>query len=270
MSRRKSWTTLITFCLSLLPGLFLSGLPMRVLAQQFLLEVPVRSLRTQFPASLAPPTLQAQALTPPPRPLPGRREPAAGRGCEFSLPQTPLTALIPGTNLGLTLAAYPTFFFYIPQTSAKEVRFVLLDEEKGNQVYKTTFTPPSTPGIVSLSLPIDKNLPPLEVGKKYRWYFQINCSAQQREQDIGEVYVEGWIQRVEPSSMLTSQLEKASSRGRVDLYRKNHLWYDALTSLAEQRRLNPHNLALVDAWKTLLQSEKLDEIAQEPLIQLKE
>jgi hypothetical protein len=177
--------------------------------------------------------------------------------------------LIPETNLGLTLAAYPTFFFYIPQTSAKEMRFVLLDEEKGNQVYKTTFTPPSTPGIISLSLPVDKNLPPLEVGKKYHWYFQINCSAQQREQDIGEVYIDGWVQRVEPSLTLTSQLEKASPRGRVDLYRKNHLWYDALTALAEQHRLNPNNLAVVVAWKALLQSEGLDEVAQEPLVEPK-
>jgi hypothetical protein len=241
---------------------------MRVLAQPFLLQIPERSLRIQQPTSLAPPILQAQALTLPPRPLPGRREPAAGRGCEFSLPNTPLTALIPETNLGLTLAAYPTFFFYIPQTSAKEMRFVLVDEEKGKQVYKTTFTPPITAGIISISLPRDKNLPPLEVGKKYHWYFQINCSAQQREQDIGEVYVEGWIQRVEPSLTLTSQLEKTYPRKQVDLYRKNHLWYDALTILAEQRRLNPNDLALVDAWKVLLQSEKLDGIAQEPLVQL--
>ena len=270
MPWRKPRTTLIKFCLASLLGLFLSGLPIQVHAQQFLLQIPERSLRTQQPTSLAPPTLQAQTLTPPPRPLPGRREPAAGRGCEFSLPKTPLTALIPETNLGLTLTAYPTFFFYIPQTSTKEMRFVLLDEEKGNQVYKITFMPPSTPGIINLSLPREKNLPPLEVDKKYHWYFQINCSAQQREQDIGEVYIDGWVQLVEPSLTLTSQLEKASPRGRVDLYRKNHLWYDALTTLAEQHRLNPNNLVLIDDWKALLQSEKLDKIAHEPLVQPKE
>jgi hypothetical protein len=175
--------------------------------------------------------------------------------------------LIPETNLGLTIAAYPTFFFYIPQTSAQELRFVLLDEEKGNQVYKTTFTPPTTPGIVSLSLPSNKNLPPLEVGKTYHWYFQINCSAQQLEQDIGNVYVDGWVQRLEPSLILTSQLEKASPRKRVELYRNNDLWYDALTTLAEQRRLKPNDFAIATEWENLLGSGGLNkEIARKPIV----
>ncbi len=267
MRWRKPRTTLITFCLASLLGLFLSGLPMRVLAQQLLPQVQGQPGRTQPPTGLALHILQAQVPKLPPRRLPGRREPAAGRGCEFDLPQIPLTALIPETNLGLTIAAYPTFFFYIPQTSAQELRFVLLDEEKGNQVYKTTFTPPTTPGIVSLSLPSNKNLPPLEVGKTYHWYFQINCSAQQLEQDIGNVYVDGWVQRLEPSLTLTSQLEKASPRKRVELYRNNDLWYDALTTLAEQRRLKPNDFAIATEWENLLGSGGLNkEIARKPIV----
>lgn len=240
---------------------------MRVLAQKSSPQVQGQPGRTQPPTGLALHISKLQAPTPRPRRLSGRREPCGGRGCEFSLPKTPLTALIPVTNLGLTIATNPTFFFYIPKTSAKELRFVLLDEEKGNQVYKATFTPPNTSGIVSINLPIDKSLPQLEVGKDYHWYFQINCSAKQLEQDIGDIYVDGWVQQVEPSLTLTSQLEQASPREQVELYLNNHLWYDALTTLAKQRRSDPDDLVVANEWKALLQSEKLDEIAQEPLVQ---
>jgi hypothetical protein len=288
MSWRTSRPTLIILCVTSFLGLFLSDLRMQVLAQQSVMKIgsgeadfhsllvrqprlvsnlPVQrqSVSSQSPQPLAPRILQAQAPTPkskPPR-LPGRREPAAGRGCGVSMPKLPLTALIPKTTFGLTAATHPTFFFYIPQTSATAIRFVLLDEENQNKLYDKTFAIPSTPGIVSLNLSRDKTLQPLKVGKNYRWYFLMICDPQERSADI---YVEGLVQPVELTPNLSSQLKKASPLDRVAFYQKNQLWYDALTTLAEQRRLNPEDAALQAEWENLLRSQGLDEIARESLV----
>lgn len=264
MSRRKSRTTRTTFCLASLLGLFLSGLPMQVLAQNVVPGVQGQPGRTQPPTRLAPPILEAKAPVPTSRKrLPGRRQPAGGRGCDFKMPDKPLTALIPETNLGLTTATHPTFFFYIPQTSATAARFVLLDEENETRVYETTLSLPSNPGIVSISLPADKTLPALKVGKEYHWYLSILCVPEERD---GDIYVDGWIQRVEPNSTLSSLLDKASSGKQVAVYQKNDLWHDTLTTLAEQRRSKPKDSALTTEWANLLSSEGLDGIAREPLV----
>jgi|ERR687886_272998 hypothetical protein len=232
----KSRRTLITFCLVFLIGLFLSTLPMPVIAQSLNLHVQGRSRISQ------PATLLALELKDERRPLPGRREPAAGRGCGVDTPNPPLTALSPATNLGFTVAAYPKFFFYIPQMSAQAVKFSLIKEDK-DKVYEKTFPIPNTPGIFNLSLPTDKTLPPLEVGKGYRWYFQIICS----QQDSGDIYVDGWVQRIPGAG-------------------KNNLWYDSLATLAQNRRLNAGDVVSTVKWANLLRAEGLDKITQEPLV----
>lgn len=227
---------------------------MQVMAQQSNLQVPDKLIRSQPYAWLA---LGVKNE----RRLPGRREPAAGRGCGVGISNPPLTALSPETNLGFTVAAYPKFFFYIPQTSAKQVKFTLLKADK-HKIYQSTFGIPSTPGIVSLSLPADKTLPPLEVGTDYHWYLQLICP----EQGLGDVYVDGWIQRVESRSVLTSQLEKTPPSERVFRDRKPVLWYDTLATLAEKRQSHPGDLAIAAEWANLLRSEGLDGIAQKPLV----
>ncbi|MEW6496579.1 MAG: DUF928 domain-containing protein [Cyanobacteriota bacterium] len=278
---RKFRTTLITLCLASLLGTLLSGLSMRVLAQQSLSQIQERSVRMQPSTRLALSTLQANSPPLPPVGLPGRRTAGAGRGCPSSevanAPSQPsnensLTALMPTKNLGKTVATYPTFFFYIPQTSATSARFVLLNEENENRVYETTFAISGNPGIISISIPAFVTLPPLEISKNYHWYFHIICPFEQldgnikADGDMGEVYVDGWVQRVEPTPPLISQLEQASPRERVALYQKNHLWYDALATLAEQRRLQPEDATLETEWENLLRSVKLDAIVQQPLV----
>ena len=205
----------------------------------------------------------AQSPTPTILQRAGRRKPASPRGpCSPS--EKSLTALLPKTNLGLTVAGYPTFFFYIPQTPIKTAEFVLLDEENKKKVYETTFQIQGTTGITKFSLPASKTLQPLAVGKVYHWYISMICDPEDRS---GDIYVDGWVQRVEANPNLVNQLEKASPHDQIALYRKNDLWYDTLRTLAERRRLSPNDKAIATEWTTLLKSVGLDEIAQEPLVQ---
>ena len=96
--------------------------------------------------------------------LPGRVVGSGTRGeCNFD--QKQLTALIPKNNLALTVVANPQLFFYLPSISnSQTVELVLLDEAD-NQIYKKTFKPTSTNGIIRLSLS-DTSLKELAICKK--------------------------------------------------------------------------------------------------------
>ncbi len=90
-------------------------------------------------------------FTLPPKGAPGRRTDAASRsGCPVL--SQPVTALVPPTNIGLTLAERPTFWFNIPyQPNSNSLRkFQLLDEEE-TVVYET-FPGVETSGIVDINL----------------------------------------------------------------------------------------------------------------------
>lgn len=218
---------------------------------------------------------------PPDRGAPsGRPRGGASRGNCPSVSQ-PLTALVPATQKtlgkeqvrnsslttyesvwGLTVIEHPTFWFYVPYplTLKLPIEFVLQDE-RGNYVYKISFTATETqPGIVRFQLP--STVAPLEVGKMYHWYFLIDCDRD------APVSVDGWIQRVPMSPTFMSKLQKATPLQQVALYADNSIWYDALTTLAELRIANPSDDAtLSNQWVSLLKSVGLDAIAHEPINQ---
>lgn len=259
MLQTKLYRTLIIPALASLLDLFVYNSPVWAVALQSNSQVQEPSIGRQLPTWLTRPILQAQA-TPMVQRRSGRRKPASARGpCSPS--EKTLTALIPETNLGLTVSDRPTLLFYIPQTPATMVEFVLLDEENNNTVYQTTLPITGSSGIVSLKLPPSPTLRSLEINKDYHWYFSIICDPEDR---AGDIYVDGWIRRVEPNPSLVSHLEKVSPRERAALYRNDNLWYDTVTTLAEQHRSNPRNSTVAAEWATVLKSVGLDEILREP------
>lgn len=177
---------------------------------------------------------------------PGRR---VGGGSRSPCPaiEPPLTALMPASNWGRTIAERPTFWFYIPYSpqQAPAGEFVL-QEEKGNDVYRTSFTLPKTPGFVSFNTP--PQAAPLEINQWYRWYFKVYCEPQTSSTPV---FVEGWVQRVERTAELDRQL-KAAELEDYRIYAVNGLWFDALAHLAELRLSNTSNSKLVNDWANLL------------------
>ncbi|VXD21247.1 DUF928 domain-containing protein [Planktothrix paucivesiculata] len=174
----------------------------------------------------------------------------------------PLTALIPKSNMGLTLSGYPTFIVYVPYSSnpVREVEFVLLDEED-NKIFQQKMPLTGTPGIVKFKLP--PSAPMLEVGKKYRWRFFYQCNPRLRAEDDG---VEGAIARINPSETLIRQLETATTPlEKIQVYAQNGLWYETLTLLALLRQEKPQDPQVLQEWKELLNSIGLESLADEPL-----
>lgn len=238
MRQKRSRTIFISTCLVLSLGLSVCSWPIVTLAQN-----------------------QQKQLNLPRRGLPGRRTGAGTRG-PCTNPTQPLTALIPATNLGLTTAKYPSFFWYVPPTPARTAEFVLSDENS-QEIYKTTFAIDGKPGVISLSLPASATLLPLSVNKNYSWTFSLICDP---KNPLAMDFVRGWVQRIEPSATLTSQLAKATPRDRPNLLAQAGLWNDTLTSLSELRRSNPRDKSLIADWESVLKSVGLDSIAKAPLV----
>ncbi|MDJ0797595.1 MAG: DUF928 domain-containing protein [Calothrix sp. MO_167.B12] len=173
--------------------------------------------------------------------LPGRRFGGGSRGCNGEI-NGRLTALTPENNLVLTKAANPDFMFYLPKTSKPTMVELVLQDKNHNIVYEKIFTTTSNGGVINVSVP--DYVAPLAMNKMYRWHFSLICDPTNRANDIG---VDGWIKRVEA----------------------DNLWQDKLVNLAQKLHNKRSDFRLTANWKKLLQSEKLDAIAQKPLLKLK-
>ncbi|MFB2937870.1 DUF928 domain-containing protein [Aerosakkonemataceae cyanobacterium BLCC-F154] len=168
--------------------------------------------------------------------------------------------LIPSNTEGLTITGRPTFFIYLPENSAKEVFFSLVDENNKNH-YQAKIPLTGKSGIIQFTLP--ENAPPLEVGKNYRWAFIAIGEQGLRPDSPG---VQGRIRRIEPNVTLQTQLQNVTPIERAALYGKNGIWYETLASLAEARKLQPNDPNLVNKWEQLLKSVGLEAIASQPLL----
>lgn len=205
--------------------------------------------------------LLALKFTLPPKGAPGQRRHAGTRDGYCSSDQE-LIALMPGTNLGLTVAERPTFWLYVPYESNRlEAEFWLKDREE-NEVYQQIVALKNTPGLVKVRLP--ETVSPLEVEQLYSWRFSVICNPSNR---LDDAFVEGGVERVPMSSELESQLQDKNERERIAVYAENGLWFDALTMLAERRDANLPDKALEEDWVELLQQVGLAEISDKPLVE---
>lgn len=213
-------------------------------------KLPPQTLAHSYPESKVslrfPPTVNRGA---PPRTAGGgTRGPSCTQQSEM-----PLTALMPSNNVGTTVVANPTFFWYVPKTTAKSAEFVVADD-KEKVIYQATLALASTPGIVKLRLPSTTSL---KVGKTYHWRFVLNCNA---EDPTGSV--EGWLERTKISPNLQAKLLQASPLEQAKLYAKAGIWQETLTILGRLRGSQPTE------WEELIGSVGLDTaIAQAPFVE---
>ena len=192
---------------------------------------------------------------------PGNRQGGTHRGngaCPAGLSITPL---VPVSNIGLTNSESPTFFVYVPQTSAK-IEFTLLTENEDEVVYETAFKI-DKPGIVGVKVPATGKPKSVEVGKRYVWSFSMICDQNDRSADL---VVKGWVQRIQPQPNLNSDLANPDPMALVSVYAKNGIWYETITTLAQLRRQTPTDSRLTAQWTKLLESQGLESIADQPLV----
>ncbi len=244
----KQWQTqplLLTCALNL--ALF--SLSSRTLAQ------------TSFRADKFPPSQEILEFEPPPDGAPGDRQNSGSRpGCPRV--QKPFMALVPATNLGITVAEYPTFWLHVPYPSGC-MELVLEDEITKRTVYKSQFQITKASGIISFRLP--QTSPGLEINKKYRWRFFFFGNPASHADFMA---VNGVVKRRLIDKTLQRQLKRLSPLQRVKLYAKHGIWHEALTELAKLRLLYPQANEIIAAWTDLLQHPlvRLDELILEPFV----
>ena len=190
--------------------------------------------------------------------------PPVVRGKCDNFPEASFTALMPENKIARTVSDYPTFFFYLPQPNAELAEFILQDEN-GNLIYEQALTIKNLSGVISVSIPANTNVPPLEVGKKYTWVFSLVCDPDDRASDQIE---RGVVRRVELSADILRQLDAADLRQKTVIYAENGIWQDALGTLAAARRANPNDTDLAADWESLLDSVTLLEIAKKPIVEM--
>jgi hypothetical protein len=169
-------------------------------------------------------------------------------------------ACIPDSSRTLTLAEFPTFWFYVPEQTRSGIpaELALLDENR-RLIAREQITLTGESGIIGVRLS-----QPLATNQSYRWNFTLFSVDPQRPSK--NPMVEGFIRRIEPNnypelSGLSNQLEAATPEQQITLYITNGIWHDALTTLAELHRANPNS-----SWAELLNSVGLGAIADAPLL----
>ncbi|MEG5172802.1 DUF928 domain-containing protein [Microcoleus sp. B3-D7] len=235
-----------------------TALVMTVLA----IAVTLPSLLTPMQAMPAPILLSQNVnFKPPDVTAPDNRQGGTHRGCKLR-DGLFITPLIPESNIGLTLTESPTFFVYVSQPAA-QVEFILLNENESEVVYETTLKNDKA-GIIGVSLSEKDQTKNIEVGKRYVWSFALACDPLERS---GDYIVKGWMQRIEPQANLKNDLANPDPMAKVIAYAKNGIWYETVATLAEMRRLAPDDSRLTTEWTQLLQSQGLESIAAQPLVQ---
>ena len=199
----------------------------------------------------------------------GRRRGGTSRRDGCPKLETPITALVPGEEnkqksfLASTVTEYPTFWVYVPELpiNLRSGEFVLQDE-KGNDIFRTLIALPETSAAIALRLPPNPQYA-LKQDLKYHWYFRIYCGQPQDQPEY--FYVDAWVRRVSLTPDLQKQLGTAKPRDYT-AYAANNIWYDAVTHLAQLRRTNPGDRALGEDWTKLFKAVGLEELAQAPIV----
>ena len=178
---------------------------------------------------------------------------------ELSATDQTMTLIVPNENYGLTLKERPTFWVYLPQTSAQKV-ILSVKEEGATPHWQQSIEVKKEGGIIGIKLA--DNAPILEAGKNYQWAVILVCKNRPNPNDP---VVTSWIKRIDKSqiekgdlSTTATELEKAAN------YARQGIWYDALDILIALRESSIDNWQ--DIWLRYLQSGGLDKIANEPII----
>lgn len=194
--------------------------------------------------------------------LPGRREGGGTRGSSWFADGQPPLALMPESNLGLTAANDPLFYFYLPPEVAGLEAELYMFNEAGDGEGSRIITLPQTAGIIGV--PIPDTIAELSVGDTYRWYFAIRVDPIDRS---GDLILSGFVQRVANDPLLQQQLSALPIEDHAAIYGERGLWFDAINLLAMMRSQQPNSPVWETQWETLLRSVDLQRIASQPMLE---
>ena len=204
---------------------------------------------------------------------PDRREAGATRGITQDeeqtclLPDRNFIALLPPSGKGLTATSYPSFFWYLPATSAKKLEFILRDSQDLT-IYTTRYslqkgasTGHFPPGVMSLTLPTFAGIEPLDIGREYHWELTLICDE---DNYLANPRISGRVERVSLKVSEAEMIPKSSPAQQIGIYAQARLWHETVDSLVKLSHLYPQDPSVENAWVKLLDSVGLKKLAQQP------
>ncbi len=194
------------------------------------------------------------------------------------------TALVPASSFGgITQEPYPQISWYLPPNRAEAVEIQIFNEQN-KEIYVTWYALRSTASpqqnsanplpsqpleqgkIMSLQIPPNAGINPLEIGKLYRWEVSLICDTNNRTRDI---FTSGYIQRIPPKDGLNTQLAQANPPDQAILYANAQLWYETLDTVIKMQRQSYQDPVLAaninTMWVKLLTSAGLEQVAEQPV-----
>ena len=173
-------------------------------------------------------------------------------------------ALVPDIAVNKTASTSPQIFFYVPKTEEPKDIELLLRNEEDELIYKTLIQSTYKGGIMSVTVPKLLKESAKESDRNFHWYLSLICDQNQRSQDI---VLEGWIEYVELNNSLKEQISLSNSIKKANLYQQEEIWYDALLTLAEQKKINSDITLIQSEWSQILESIGLSYLESKPLIE---
>jgi hypothetical protein len=172
----------------------------------------------------------------------------------------------PGNDVAVdsTTSAHPMLFVNIPaELSGKTAEFSVQNEGSDQEIHETKFNLTGKPGIVGMRIP--NTAPPLELGQKYLWQVSVICNDNNPQERLN---AGSWIERVPIDRTLATRIDRATAREKPALYAEAGIWQDTVSTLAELLYRNPNDQSLTQDWASLMQSANLNNVANQPIVQI--
>jgi hypothetical protein len=170
-----------------------------------------------------------------------------------------LLALLPDNFYGTTLKERPTIMVHLPASTAEQGLFVLKNDTQ-EVLFEMNVAVPAQGGVIAVELP--ENAPALALNQTYEWFFALQVDG---ELTPSSPFVEGWIERIEPSVAQAQAAPQSAAIERIAALGAQGIWYDTVAELATLQA-NEETPAIAQHWQELLESVGLVELAATPIV----
>lgn len=170
--------------------------------------------------------------------------------------------ILPTSNYGQTIAAYPTIYWYLNNHKFSWARIDLYPSQnpapEAIPQYSKTLKLTADNPLNSFTFPDNGELKALEVGQEYLWRVTLLCSKTSEPDDDSadgsQVSIQGFITR---TIVPLSWQNKSDRANFYDAYAEGGFWYDAIHDLAVRRQEQPQDLQLSRDWCDLVKETRL-------------
>ena len=158
-------------------------------------------------------------------------------------------ALIPQSQMGLTITPNPTVMVYLQDHAPQQAIFSVRNAQH-QSLYQTSVAVSGDEGVVAIALPDEVVL---DLNQDYQWYFALECA----DSLYPSTPIGGWVRRIEPDTAMQTVYEQSPSIEQAAELSAMGLWYDTLAALHAIAPIDEPSEEAMLYWQALFQSADL-------------